>query len=735
LVDNATVAILPSSSPATPGYPAADAIDTGANQYLTDYASSGQGSSTHLDFQFPTPETFTGITYTNRTTSGGPNNSFSGGTFDYVYKYEYIFSNDPTFATNVGIVTITNPNPGSTFFPEVANFQSSDAIPSITGQYMRWQVLQYNGNTGNTGAADFEFFANNLTTFSALSSPSIVYGTSTTTLTGHIGFFTAYPTGSSVSITLNSVTQTATVDGGGNFTTTFDTSTLGVAGGPYTVTYAFAGNTNFSAAADTSTAVTVTKAASTTVTAGADPFTYDGTTHAGGSGTVTGAGGLSTAATSLTYSAHADGSGTADRIDAGTYYVTAHYAGDANHNPSDGAAVAISIGKASSTTMTVGAGPFTYDGTTQAGGSGTVTGAGGLSTVATSVTYSAHADGSGTADQIDAGTYYVTAHYAGDANHFGSDGSPVAISIGKASSTTVTVGAGPFTYNGTPQAGGSGTVSGGGGLSTVATSVTYSAHADGSGTPDQIDAGTYYVTAHYAGDANHFGSDGSAVSISIGKASSTTTTIGAGPFVYDGTTHLGGSGTVTGAGGLSTVATSVTYSANANGTGTADQIDAGTYYVTAHYAGDANHLASNGAATAVVITPKLLAATAASQATINIGSNGSIVLHLAVAAGQLYGTDTVASLFSGAIFTIGIQNADGSVTYGTLTSTATVESDGSITVSMRMSDTLKADLYDAYVSGREVNLEMTATANGGNYALDADTMSRLLNHGAFRFIP
>ena len=81
-------------------------------------------------------------------------------------------------------------------------------------------------------------------------------------------------------------------------------------------------------------AIVINKATSTTTTVGAGPFTYDTTTHAGGSGTVTGAGGLSTSATSLTY--------TGDQINAGTYYVTAHYAGDANHEPSDGAVVASS---------------------------------------------------------------------------------------------------------------------------------------------------------------------------------------------------------------------------------------------------------------------------------------------------------------------------------------------------------------------------------------------------------
>jgi hypothetical protein len=78
----------------------------------------------------------------------------------------------------------------------------------------------------------------------------------------------------------------------------------------------------------------------------------------------------------------------------------------------------------------------------------------------------------------------------------------------------------------------------------------------------------------------------------IGKAASATTTVGAGPFVYDATTHAGGSGTVTGAGTI-TGSTTLTY--------TGDQVNAGTYYVTAHYAGDANHTPSDGAAVAIVI--------------------------------------------------------------------------------------------------------------------------------------
>ena len=335
--------------------------------------------------------------------------------------------------------------------------------------------------------------------------------------------------------------------------------------GTATASYTYAGDKNHTGSSD-SKDFTIDKAPSTTTTVGAGPFTYDGTTQAGGSGTVTGVN-LSTSATSLTYAG--------DQVNASSYTVTAHYAGDANHAPSDGTPVSVTINQAASTTTTVGAGPFTYDGTTHNGGSGTVTGAGVLTGTATA-TYSG--------DQVNAGSYSVTAHYAGDANHAPSDGAPVSITINQAASTTTTVGAGPFTYNGTTQGGGSGTITGAGVITGTAT-VTYAG--------DQINAGSYTVTAHYVGDANHTPSDGAAVAITVNKASSSTTTAGAGPFIYDGTTHAGGSGTVTGAGSLSASATSVTYSG--------DQVNAGSYTVTAHYAGDANHTASDGAAVAITI--------------------------------------------------------------------------------------------------------------------------------------
>jgi hypothetical protein len=171
LIDNTTVTILPSSSTAFPGYPQSDAIDIGPNMFVTDYASFGLGASTHLDFRFQTPVTFTQIMETDRTTSGGPNGVFFGGTFDFNTSYEYIFSDDPTFATVVGTVTVTRPTPPQP--TTIASFQTTTAIPNITAQFLRWQVLATNGS--NPGAADFEFFG---------TIPSAVPEPSTLTLVG-----------------------------------------------------------------------------------------------------------------------------------------------------------------------------------------------------------------------------------------------------------------------------------------------------------------------------------------------------------------------------------------------------------------------------------------------------------------------------------------------------------------------------------------------------------------------
>ena len=102
----------------------------------------------------------------------------------------------------------------------------------------------FNGNTG----AMFQTVNKAVPAFSALSPPTISYGTPTTTLSGSISLV---PDGETVSITLGGVTHTATVMGGA-FSSVFTTSALAISGSPYTITCAYAGDANLMATTDTS---------------------------------------------------------------------------------------------------------------------------------------------------------------------------------------------------------------------------------------------------------------------------------------------------------------------------------------------------------------------------------------------------------------------------------------------------------------------------------------------------
>jgi hypothetical protein len=79
----------------------------------------------------------------------------------------------------------------------------------------------------------------------------IVYSTSPTIVSARLGSpigSTVFPTGETVQVTLNGVTNTASLATNGTFTTSFDTSKLGVAHSPYTIGFAYAGDSNFAAA-------------------------------------------------------------------------------------------------------------------------------------------------------------------------------------------------------------------------------------------------------------------------------------------------------------------------------------------------------------------------------------------------------------------------------------------------------------------------------------------------------
>ncbi len=110
-------------------------------------------------------------------------------------------------------------------------------------------------------------------TFSGITgSQSICYGTSTVALGGTVSAGSVYP-GSleTIGVTINGVLQNTTTAGAvGAFTINYNSATIPTSGSPYTITYAYAGNTWLKAAPNnTSTTLTVNASPAASTTTGA----------------------------------------------------------------------------------------------------------------------------------------------------------------------------------------------------------------------------------------------------------------------------------------------------------------------------------------------------------------------------------------------------------------------------------------------------------------------------------
>lgn len=133
---------------AYPGYEVSYFTD---NDLSTDYASSGGGAATYVDFQFPGAVAVGSAVYTDRTSSGFFNGSYFGGPYDNVYSYKLIFSDDPLFSTVLWSEEYSSPDYANTDPPALVN-----GGYGVTAQYVRWQVTATAG--GNSGGAEIHFF-------------------------------------------------------------------------------------------------------------------------------------------------------------------------------------------------------------------------------------------------------------------------------------------------------------------------------------------------------------------------------------------------------------------------------------------------------------------------------------------------------------------------------------------------------------------------------------------------
>ncbi len=115
--------------------------------------------------------------------------------------------------------------------------------------------------------------------------------------------------------------------------------------------------------------------------------------------------------------------------------------------------------------------------------------------------------------------------------------------------------------------------------------------------------------------------------------------------------------------------------------------------------------------------------------TINIAKAGVIVFHRKIMDELVASNSDIAALFNGAKFTIG---TDGGTAY-TLSATATFDLDGSILIKMSIDQGLQNDLLACLPAGSRVNFNLSAFSNDGNYSIDADAVSRLINQGKLKF--
>jgi hypothetical protein len=179
--------------------------------------------------------------------AASPTLTFNGGPF------AYNGSQQGGIVSAVGIDGVT-PVAGSVTY---ATYNGSTKVPNAAGTY---SVL------AEFTSADPNYYSSTINgtlvinkaapAFSNLSSPAVNVGATSVTISGHIAAGSTAPGGDDVAVTLNGITQPATVSSSGNFSTSFNIQ--GLTTGTYPITYEYLGDaTHFAAAAGGSGTLTV----------------------------------------------------------------------------------------------------------------------------------------------------------------------------------------------------------------------------------------------------------------------------------------------------------------------------------------------------------------------------------------------------------------------------------------------------------------------------------------------
>ena len=506
-------------------------------------------------------------------------------------------------------------------------------------------TVQYAGNStsqaSTSAAVQVTVNANAQSTTTGLSAtPNPVAAGQALTLTATVKGATT-PTGSVTFLNGSSTLGTATLNSLGIATL----STSSLTAGTYNLTVQYAGNSTSQASTSAAVQVTVNANAQSTTTAlSATPnpvaagqaltltANVKGTTTPTGS--VTFLNGSSTLGTATLNSSGIATLSTSS-LAAGSYNLTAQYAGNTSSQASTSAAVQVTVSANSRTTTTsLSATPNPVVAGQELSLTATVRGAG-STTPTGSVTFFNGATVLGTVTlnnsgvttlantSLAAGSYNLTAQYSGNTKYESSTSAPVSITVsgaGQATATSLSATPNPVTagHELTLVA----TVTGGAtaptgsvtflnGTTSLGT-VTLSSSGVATLTYSALPAGNYSLAAVYAPNAGFRASTSSAVPVTVTAAAQTTTTIlSASPNpVIDGqlltlTASVKGtatpSGTVTFFNGSASLGTA-TLNSSGVATVSVSSLAAGTYNLTAQYAGNTSSQASTSAAVPVTVT-------------------------------------------------------------------------------------------------------------------------------------
>lgn len=142
------------ASSSFPGYPAADAIDQDAGFEISDWASFQEGPNAFLNLDLGAVYTLDEAYVTDRVTSGGANNGFVGGLFDFTTRFSLQAFSDAAFTSAIGSALVFDKAaPGATTQP--SDFLYTAALGGLTTRYVQYKVLAANGV--NPGVSDIRF--------------------------------------------------------------------------------------------------------------------------------------------------------------------------------------------------------------------------------------------------------------------------------------------------------------------------------------------------------------------------------------------------------------------------------------------------------------------------------------------------------------------------------------------------------------------------------------------------